>query len=676
MSQRFPRFTRQIACLGFCLLAVVLLASHREARAQEPDVIKSPNGQVELRLALSDGRPRWSLGFEGDDLLQQGELGIHPVGGELESLETDYITHREHRGSFDMLWGKFASYQDDYNEVSWQLQEAADGGRTLRVVFRVYDQGVAFRYEFPEDGSWPKTFEVKHESTEFRFAGDYTGWSYNGEHSPVGPQPLSKFAQLEEVRPPFTIECGPQTYLAILEAAVYDHAPFDLAPTSGEAHCFGAQFARSQFKSGGATSWRVVLVGNEPGDLLVAPLLYCLNPPCEIADPDWIRPGLAMWDWRAWGARTDDGFTYELDMASWRRMIDFASENGVEYLLLDANWYGPEFDAKSDPRISRDHLVIQPDPNKPQVIRKPAPADWDDPIDAPGIIRYGKERNVGILLYINDVARKNYPFEETLALYHEWGAAGIKYGFMKASGQQKVRETREIVRLCAKYELVCDFHDGPIIPSGDERTYPNYLTREFCHAQADSLRSFSPTDFCKMAFVNMLAGPLDMSNGLFSLTDAHETRPRIFQPVESTVAAEAARVLVTFTGLATLIDTPEAYREKADLFDFIRRLPMTWDETRILSGAVGSYISTARRSGTTWYVGTVTNEEPRTLHLPLDFLEADQTYKLTLYEDTPDTHYEHNREAYRVREQQVTSGDVIEAVLAPGGGHCMLLEPK
>lgn len=674
MINRIKEFISRLVYPSLCMLVLLVVTSSSEARAGQPEVTKSPDGKVALRFQLSHGRPRWSLAFNGDELLKQSELGIQPIDTELALLETVDVTRSENRGTVNTLWGKFASYQDHYNQTAWKLREVGHGGRTLNIVFRVYDQGIAFRYEFPESGRWPATFGVKHESTEFRFASDYTAWCYNGERSPIGPQPLSKFSQLEEVRPPFTVRCSPQTHIAILEAAIWDHAPFNLVATSGEATGFRAQFAKSQFRSGDSTSWRVVLLGRQPGDLLVAPLLYCLNPPCQISNTDWIRPGLAMWDWRAWGAETDDGFTYQLDMASWRRMIDFASENGVEYLLLDANWYGPEFDRKSDPRTSRDHLMTQTDADKPKVVRKPAPQDWADPIDVPGIIRYGNERNVGILLYINDVARKHYPFEETLALYHDWGAAGIKYGFMRTRGQQKVRDTREIVRLCARYRLVCDFHDGPVVPSGDERTFPNYLTREFCHAQADGLRSFSPSDFCKMAFVNMLAGPLDMSNGLFSLSDAHETRPRIFQPVMSTVVSEAARVLVTFTGLATLIDTPEAYREKADLFDFISRLPMTWDETRILSGTVGSHISTARRHGDTWYVGTVTNEEARTLQLPLDFLEADKTYTLTLYEDTPETHYQHNREAYRVRAKQVTSEDIVEAILAPGGGHCMLLE--
>jgi alpha-glucosidase len=461
-------------------------------------------------------------------------------------------------------------------------------------------------------------------------------------------------------------------YLAVLEAEIKEIAPLHLIPVEGMQTGFQADFEHSIVHPGIATPWRVVLIGHEPGDLLLAPLLYCLNPPCQIASADWVQPGLAMWDWRAWGARTRDGFIYELDMPSWRRLVDFAARTGVRYVVLDANWYGPEFDPQSDPRTSRDDLVIQRDN---RVIRKPAPANWDEPIDVPALVSYARQRKVGIILYINDVARLNYPFEETLALYQKWGVAGIKYGFMKGTGQRKVRDTREIVRLCAKHKLLCDFHDDPIPPSGDERTYPNIVAREFCHAQSDAMRSFGPSDFCKMVFVNMVAGPLDMNNGLFTLTNAAQDRHRIFTDVHSTVVSEAARVLVTYSGIAILPDIPEAYDDKSDLFDFVRRLPMTWDDTRIVCGEIGEHITTARRHGENWFVGSVTNEERRSIHLPLKFLQAGKKYLATFFEDAPDADYLTNREAYCVHTAIVSSADIVVATMAPGGGHCILIEP-
>jgi alpha-glucosidase len=229
--------------------------------------------------------------------------------------------------------------------------------------------------------------------------------------------------------------------------------------------------------------------------------------------------------------------------------------------------------------------------------------------------------------------------------------------------------TREIIEKCAKHKLLVDFHDGPIPPSGDRRTWPNVLGREFCHAQSDAKRSFDPTCFTTTVFVNMLAGPLDMTNGLYDLNKAFGQRDKVFQEVYSTAAGETARVLITFSGLNILHDHGDAYAAKADLFEFIRELPMTWDETRVLHGEIGRYITTARRRGDAWFIGSATNEDARSLPIYLDFLREKTDYTATLYEDAPDAHYKTNREAYQVRTLTVRRGDLIDARMAPGGGH-------
>ena len=661
---------------GLIFIVVILLLTTGLVQAATPITVTSPNGQLSVTLNLTNGLPTWAMTYAGKALINTSRLGVRVASAELGRLETVDAEQSTHRDWVDMVWGKFARYDDHYQQLAWTLQETAGKQRTLRCVLRVYDQGVALRYEFPKDGKWDDAIVLTDGATEFRFASNGTGWAYNRERDPVGPQPLSQFTAKKGADLPLTVKCASDTYLAVLEAAVFEQAPFRLAPVGKDKTGFRASFSKSTLAPGSTTSWRVILVGQQPGDLLVAPLLSCLNPPCEIADTSWIKPGLAFWDWRAWGAKTKDGFTYDLDMAIWKRFIDFASKHNIRYLILDANWYGPEFEASSNPRTSRDHLVIQPDMTKPHIIRKPAPDDWAEPIDVPALIQYAKARDVGIVLYFNDVAKDNYPFEETLALYQSWGAAGIKYGFMKAKGQQKVLDTRQIVRLCAKYQLLCDFHDGPVPPSGDERTYPNYVTREFCHSQSDAMRVFSPTGFCEQVFVNMLAGPLDMCNGLFALENPARDRPRIFKNIESTVAAETARVMITFSGLSILPDCPEAYAEKADLFEFLSQLPGTWNETRILHSAIGEYITTARRSGKTWFVASATNEQARTLPIKLDFLTPGLTYSATLYEDAPDAHFQTNREAYRVRKMQVTQDTILDARMAPGGGHSIILKPE
>jgi hypothetical protein len=422
------------------------------------------------------------------------------------------------------------------------------------------------------------------------------------------------------------------------------------------------------------TSWRVVLLSDNPGDLLTSNILPNLNPPCKLKDTSWIKPGVSMWDWRGWGGKDKDGFVYSLDMESWRRSIDFASENGINYLLLDAGWYGPERDEESNPVTARKCLLIQPSPDKPHLQEVPAPDGWEA-LDIPKLIKYGKARNVGIFLYHNDRASVNFDIENTFKTYNQWGAVGVKYGFMQGSGQEKVLKTRKVIEACARNKLMVDFHDHPVPPSGDERTYPNCVAREFCHAQADARTSFTPSHFCKMLFTNLLAGSLDMTNGFLTLNDLSKNRPKVFKPLFSTVVGETARVMVVYSALAVIPDTPASYREKQDLFEFISKLPMTWDETKIVNAKIGEYITTVRRSDDQWFVASNCDEQGVELPINMNFLEEGKEYVATLYEDAPDSHYQTNKEACAIKTVALRKGDLITAKLAPGGGHCMWIRP-
>ncbi|TWT76351.1 Retaining alpha-galactosidase precursor [Planctomycetes bacterium CA13] len=656
------------------LAAVLCLSSKGWAETVK---IASPDESLVGSLQIVDGVPQWEVAKNGEPMLLAGRLGLsvgpQPIGK---------LVHKSaQQSSMDELvrpkWGQFSQYRNHFNQLTWTLTEPGDDGRTLVIEVRAFNDAIAVRYRLPAEGNWPAQIKLLDDSTEFCFAEDATGWCYAGEYDPLGPQSLSKFRKSKNVaaRLPLTVQFSSGRSAAVMEAAISQIAPIDLTASKTGDYAFRATFKDSIIRAGDATSWRVFLVGNTPGDLIVSPVLECLNPPCQIQDPDWIVPGLAMWDWRAWGATTEDGFTYGLDMPSWRRFIDFAGEYGVRYLVLDAGWYGLEFDAKSDPRTSRPYLLVQPDPQNPKLVPQQPPANWEDPTDVAELIRYAKKKDVGIILYFNDIARLNYPFDETLALYQKWGAAGIKYGFMKGDGQRKVLDTRTIVQKCAEHHLLCDFHDGPVPPSGDVRTFPNYVTREFCHSQSDAKRAFSPSAFCEQMFVNQLAGPLDMCNGLYTLENPARDRPKVFVNIDTTVVAETARVMICFSGLSILPDCPEAYLAKADLFEFLGKLPMTWDETRILHGRIGEFITTARRDGDDWFIASATDEQGRTLSLKLDFLQPDKIYTATLYEDAEDAHFQTNREAYQVRKIRVRRGDSIDAKMAPGGGHCVFVTP-
>lgn len=669
------KLNRMIKVLPLTLTILWLVGIQFGLVAQNNVTIISPDSSSNATLEISNGDLYWSVQYQGKQVLQKSKLGI-----ELEKnvLQKPFKGVNIHTHSKDTtwipVWGKHSKIRNNYNEIVWSVQEAGALKRTLDIIVRAYNDGIALRYRLNGEG----TVVLNDDLTHFSFPEDFRCWSAN-EWRPnletinlpdfIGPVPISKFKGFSF---PVTVEVAEDCYVAILEAGIYNIAK--MLPASANTTTIKSTHKPSSVGLPCETSWRVVQLGKSPGDLLTSNILVNLNPQSKWEDSSWIKPGLSLWDWRVWGSVAKDGFVYGLDMPSWKRQIDFASKYKIPYLMLDAGWYGLEFDPKSDPTTSRKKLLIQPDSDKPQLKYVDPPENWEDPVNVPELIQYGNERNVGIILYLNDIIRKNYDMEETLKTYNKWGASGIKYGFMEGDGQFKVNRTREIVELCGKYKLICNFHDELVLPSGDRRTNPHYLSREFCHSQADGLQSFTPGTFCTTVFTNMLSGPLDMCNGFLTLTNIEKTRPKVFKVIHSTVVAEAARVLIVFAGFAVLPDSPDSYEGKADLFEFIAKLPMNWDETKILNGAVGNYITTARRSGDEWFVASACDEDGVNLDIELDFLDDGDEYEATLYEDAPDSHYITNKDEYRIRKMKVKKGDIIKSKLAPGGGHCIWIK--
>ncbi len=579
-----------------------------------PVGVTSPDGKVSLAFACDGGRVSYSLQADGKALIQASPVGYE--GGALAG-----VARRSADSVWKPVWGKRASVPERYNEVTLDLT-------AYRLVARAYDDGVAFRCL---GGSGA-------ERTQFCFAGDYTAWFYNGEHHNLGPEKLSESDGKR--MPPMTVKAADDAYLAVLEADLGDGDPLALQTKKGE--------TAFSLASKPSAAWRVLLFGRKPGALVDSHLIELLNPPpAEGLDFSWVKPGVAVWDWRINGAQ-GDGFKYEMSYPSWVRMVDFAAENNIRYLVLDADWYGKEFSKESDPT-------------------KGGYAG-----DARKLIVYAKQKHVGIWLYLNDVAGRGYPIDQTLKNYGEWGAAGIKYGFMKGTPQEKNERTRLITELCAKNRLLCDFHDGPVHPYGQMRTWPNAVTRELCHAQLDAHRVFQPKTFVTTVFVNMLSGPIDMNNGLADLTQAGRVDQA--QPVPSTLAGEAARTLIVFSGATVIPDIPENYRKHPELLQFIAAEKQPWRESRTLSGVIGEHIVMARQAADgAWLVGAATNEDPRELDIPLSFL-GEGRYEALVLGDGADSDYRTHKESYTAVTRAVTRADALRVKLAPGGGACVLLK--
>ena len=618
------------ALLGLCLAAV--------ARGYD---VKSPDGKTVFSLSLdASGRPVYTVRTGGVAVVGPSvtgfaaEPGAAPActsmkkAGELKKVRTEWRP----------LWGKRSVVPDRYNARTFRL--GGDSPATLEV--RVYDDGVAFRASRPASGTF-------YETTDFAFAGDYTAWYYNGERHNIGPEKLSD-ADGERL-PLMTVQVNDGLYLAVHEAALGpDGWPMRLSSEKGSKTL---SIIPEPIEAQGiyTSAWRVIMCSATPGGLVDSHLLELLNPEPE-GDFGWVKPGVALWDWRIDGA-VWDGYHYGMNYDSWTRMIDFAAEQGFSHLVLDANWYGPEFAKDSDP------------------------TKGDKARDVQRIIRYGRDKGVGVWLYLNDVAGTNYPIEETLAQYEQWGASGVKYGFMNGTPQEKNRKTQNITALCAKHHLMVDYHDYPVHPFGQMRTWPNAVTREYCKAQLDGHQIFYPQTFVTSVFVNMVAGPVDMNNGFMELHQGRTTRKDNSQEVPSTATAEIARTLITWSGATVIPDIPEYYRKYPRLLEFLSAEKQPWKESTTLDGRIGEYIVMMRQNADGDYlVAAATNEDARTLNIPLSFLPKGTAWAAAVNTDAEDTDYRTNRETCTSYDAVVTSASVLTVRLAPGGGACILLRPN
>ena len=603
--------------------------------------VNSPDKKICFSLNLDiHQRLMYKIAVDGKDVVDWSVLGYVNNPNETPfALDINSITKRQQKSKdvWKPLWGKRSEVKDVFNWMSFNIPGNVG---FLDLDVRVYNEGVAFRIS----GLCPTLYE----KTEFNFADDYTAWYYNGERHNIGPEKLSD-ANGERL-PLMTIMAADDLYLALHEAGLSaDGWPMRLRSEAGSTGFNVIPEKINDFQGEYIGAWRVLMVGRTPGDLVDSHLIELLNPEPQ-GDFSWVRPGVYLWDWRIDGA-VWDGYHYGMNYDSWVRMIDFAASQGFQGLVLDANWYGPEFEKDSDP------------------------TKGDKARDVQRIIKYGKDKGVGVWLYLNDVAGTNYPIEETLAQYEEWGASGVKYGFMNGTPQEKNRKTQEITALCAKHHLMVDYHDYPVHPFGQMRTWPNAVTREYCKAQLDGRQIFQPKTFVTSAFVNMVAGPIDQNNGFLELHQGRTTRKDNNQEVPSTVTGEIARTLITWSGATVIPDIPEYYQKYPSLLEFLSAEKQPWKESITLAGEIGEYIVMARQNKDgDWLIGAATNEEGRTISVPLSFLGKGK-YTAVVNTDAEDTHYRTNRETFKTEAPRtVTKKSVLELTLAPGGGACVLIK--
>lgn len=591
-----------------------------------PVDVSSPNGEITASFELKNSVLLYSISKKDTPVVGASKLEI--VAG-AKMMQVDQSV-RENDTSWEPTWGQFSTIRDHHNELTLELTA---GDMPVTLLCRVFDTGLGIRFVLPEVSKGKK---IKFLS-EFKLLDRVA--SYAGTHGRAADTKGGV---------PLVTERSDGLHVAFLESDLYSAKEFSLMKNQfvPADNSFVASSSVVSSGVGQLTPWRTILIGDSAGDLVVNTVTLNLAAPCQIEDTSWIQTGKGLWDWRVHGYDNGD-FIYGIDTRSYLRYIDFCADQGIEYFTVDDHWFLTAKDGK---------MEVSPK------------------VDIEKVMAYAKEKGVKIMLYY-DRKKGNFGDETLFEHYAKLGAAGMKYGFMG----NRADFTRNAIEQAAKHKLLINFHDGPVPMAGVERTMPNLIAREYCHGQQDSRSAFTPETFLKMAMVSALSGPLDMSNGNFGINSINagerEKGPRKKNSYISTVTSEVARNLVIYTGLVTLPDAPEEYSKKLDLFEFLKLMPTTWDDTKVLNSKIGSYITTARRSGDTWFVASVNDQSERTLDVALDFLDLNTTYMVTLYQDAPDSHGVKNPEVYEIITRTVKQGDVIAAKMAVGGGHAMILKP-
>jgi len=642
--------------------------------------LSSPDEKISVEVTIENNNIFYSVSLDGDEIIAASSLGLKADSS--TQLVVENVLTSSADNTWESVWGIQKEMRDHYNELRLKVV----GTSPQTIVLRAYDDGIAFCYELPE-GRTINEEVYQLETSDVSFVSENpVGWVPLSStlvsdaidldswiSAPKDQKKVNKNTRYDfrpnVIKTPVTVKLSDAAYISLHEAAV-THS--DDAGLKLNDHTLS--YASNNKNAKGAKSpWRTITIATRPGGLIESSLIVNLNEPSAIADTEWIKPGKTMWDWRNHGALADDGFKYDMTTESYIRYIDFAAANGVEYVMVDAEWYGHEKDRESDPKT---YL--------PQ-------------IDISKICAYAKSKGVGMWLYVNTIGLEVFDIDETFKQFNEWGVVGIKMGFLNGATRKHIERAQAIVKKCAEYKIMYTLHE-PHKPTGYRRTYPNILSYEYVNSMLDgpSRPSATPTRLINLLFVHGLTGPVDRSCGMFDLDD-FISRDKCHRQLPSTVVSQTAQCLLFPSGLLTLPDNPDAYNRKIDLFEFINKLPMNWDATKVLDAEIGKYITMARQSGDQWFVASLADENGRTASVHLDFLEAGETYDITLYEDAPDADYHYvgpgnkiearamkedmvphktRRELYQVRKIKAKKGDDISITIAPGGGHCMWIRPQ
>jgi alpha-glucosidase len=628
--------------------------------------VQSPNGDIELSISADGGALSYTVSFHGRPVILKSALAL-----EIEdqpALGTGVRIAGARRGAIDetysMLHGKSNPVRNVARTLAVDVEETHAPLRRFTIEARAYDDGVAFRYVLPNQSSLP-ALRLTAERTEFQLAKDATTYPLllesfqtpyeDGYHI----MPLSGIHRDSLIGLPLLAELPGVAWVAITEADIENYSGMYLMHNGHEPRSLFSRLAPSIDEPGIAVTaatparspWRVLMIADQPGRLIESNIVINLNPPPAIADTSWIKPGKTAWDW--WSGTWADNVDFQpgMNTATMNHYIDFASASGFEYMLIDAGWSahatGPN-DSGAD--LTRTRAEI----------------------DMPAILAHAREKNVRVWLWAHwtDISRQ---MDEAFPLFEKWGIAGVKIDFMNRDDQWMIDFYRRVVKKAAEHHLMIDFH-GAFKPDGLRRTYPNLLTREGVMGMEYSKWSarITPDHNVMLPFTRMLAGPMDYTPGGFRNATREQFIARQRQPmVMGTRAHQLALYAIFESALQMVSDYPEAYQGQRE-FDFIKAAPSVWDETHVVNGRPGDFITVARRHGREWFVGGITGWHEKELDVPMEFLGRGE-FIAEIYADAPDAAV--NPTHTTREEKRVNAATLLHLKFAPGGGAAIHIRP-
>jgi len=681
--------------LNFVVLAeLALIAALPVAAQTSQSVLRSPQGDLELTIATvrgqavqeAGGQLAYRVTFRGKPVLEWSNLGLAiegaPVLGAAVRIESSQPFN--HDETWKSVAGKTNPIRDHYNAMAVQTVETAANGRRMAVEARAYDDGVAFRYSVPDQPGL-KDLRITNEATQFHFSKDATTWSLILEDFQTGSEddyheiPIQGLNAKNLVGLPVLLEVPGVAWVGLTEADIDDYAGLFVYSVSRQ-NTFNARLAPrvedpngphipwpmdakaaasmvSVIRQTPANSpWRVLMIADDPGRLVESNMVVNLNPPAAF-DTSWVKPGKTAWDW--WSGGLVRGARGGMNTDSMKYYVDFSARMGFPYMLIDAGWAGRLATGAGGGRGGANGSgtdLTKVNPN----------------LDLPALVEYAKSKNVRLWLW-SHWTDMNRQVDEAFPQFEKWGIAGVKIDFMDRADQWMANWYRTIAKKAADHHLLIDYH-GAFKPDGMRRTYPNVLTREgVMGAEYDkwSARE-TPTHNVTLAFTRMLAGPMDYTPGGFDNTTKEEFVARQSAPqVMGTRAHQTALFVVFESALQMVADHPAAYDGQKET-EFLKAVPATWDESRVINGRPARWITMARRNGQEWYVGSITNWDTREVDVPLTFLGTGN-YRAEIYADGPNAAT--NAKDSVVTRQDVTAKTTLKLKLAPGGGCAIRLTP-